>query len=143
MIGKILDRFRHMRRRRLWTATAANGRRGEDLAHRFLRNHGFVIVARNYRLAAGEAEADLIAWEGEDLAIVEVKTREGAGFGPPERAIGEEKCRHLLRVARAYARRSETPWERMRIDVVTVILSNPPQITLFRDALAKNQSRAV
>jgi putative endonuclease len=136
MIGKILDYFLHLRRRRLWTATAANGRRGEDLAHRFLRAQGFTIVARNYRLAAGDAEADLIARDGDALVIVEVKTREGAAFGPPERAIGEEKQRHLLRVARAYARRTETPWERVRFDVVTVLLDDPPRISVFRDALS-------
>jgi putative endonuclease len=137
MIGAWLDRLRHWRRRRLWAADQANGRRGEDLAHRFLRGEGFVIVARNYRLAAGDAEADLIAWERDDLAIVEVKTRTSVEFGPPERAIGEEKRRHLLRVARAYARKTETPWERVRFDVVTVILSEPPEIKLFRDALPK------
>ena len=102
MIPEILDRLRHMRRRRLWNPTAANGRRGEDLAHRYLRARGFTIVARNYRLAAGEAEADLIARDGDALVVVEVKTRGDASFGPPERAIGEEKRRHLLRVARAY-----------------------------------------
>ena len=136
MIGAILDRLRDVRRRQLWNATAAQGRRGEDLAHRFLRAKGFIIVARNFRLA-GEAEADLIAREGEALVIVEVKTRERAAFGPPERAIDEEKRRHLIRVARAYARRTETPWERVRFDVVTVVLSKPPRIELFRDALAK------
>ena len=143
MIGKILDLLRHARRRRLWSATAANGRRGEDLAHRFLRARGFVIVARNYRLAAGDAEADLIARDGDDLVIVEVKTREDAAGGPPERAIGEEKRRHLLRVGRAYARRSGTPWEQVRFDVVTVLLTKPVQIHHFRDALAKSGSASV
>lgn len=137
MIGAILDKLRDVRRRRLWTADRANGRRGEDLAHRFLKREGFIIVARNYRLASGGAEADLIAWERDDLAIVEVKTRTSEDFGPPERAIGEEKRRHLLRVARAYVRKTETPWEHVRFDVVTVILSNPPEIKLFRDALPK------
>lgn len=135
MIGKILDDLRHLRRRRVWTEKAANGRRGEDLAYRFLRAQGFTIVARNYRVASGGAEADLIGREGDRLVIVEVKTREGTGFGPPERAIDPEKQRHLIRVAREYARRSETPWERVRFDVVTVVLADPPEISLFRDAL--------
>jgi putative endonuclease len=143
MIGKILDDLRHARRRRLWSATAASGRRGEDLAHRFLRARGFTIVARNYRLAAGEAEADIIARDGEHLVIVEVKTREDASFGPPERAIDEEKRRHLLRVARAYARRTETPWERVRFDLVTVVLTIPPEINLFRDAFGNSQAASV
>ncbi|MGH9558368.1 MAG: YraN family protein [Bryobacteraceae bacterium] len=135
MIGRIFDRLRDVRRRKLWNARAASGRRGEDLAHRYLRRNGFTIVARNYRLASGDAEADLIAWEGETLAIVEVKSRESLEYGPPERAISEEKRRHLLRAAREYARKTETPWDRIRFDVVTVILCNPAQITLFRNAL--------
>jgi putative endonuclease len=137
MIGKILDRLRHVRRRTLWSPAAASGRHGEDLAHRFLRARGFTIVARNFRLASGEAEADLIAREGEALVIVEVKTRERGAFGPPERAIDDEKRRHLMRVARDYARRTETPWERVRFDVVTVLLTKPPRIALYRDALPR------
>jgi putative endonuclease len=137
MIGKILDRLRDVRRRKLWPATAASGRRGEDLAHRFLRVRGFTIVARNFRLAAGEAEADLIAREGDALVIVEVKTRERGAFGPPERAIDDDKRHHLIRVARDYARRTETPWDRVRFDVVTVLLTEPPRIALYRDALLK------
>src|SRR5690242_15265332 len=103
MIGVFLDWLRHLRLR-------DSGRRGEDLAHRFLRREGFTIVARNYRLAAGDAEADIIAWEQDTLAFVEVKSRETEDFGPPERAIGEEKQRHIVRVAREYARKTDTPW---------------------------------
>src|ERR1700674_3832276 len=117
-LATTLDWLRDVRRRRLWSADLAAGRRGEDLAHRFLRRQGVVIVARNYRLASGGAEADLIAWEGGLLAIVEVKSRETDAFGPPDRAIGEEKLRHMLRVAREYAARANVPWERVRFDVV-------------------------
>jgi putative endonuclease len=133
-IGKALDWLRHARRRRTWSADLATGRHGEDLAHRFLRRAGFTIVARNYRLASGDAEADLIAWEGDTLAIVEVKTRESIAYGPPERAIGPEKERHLIRVAREYARKIDMPMERVRFDVVSVVLADPPELTLFRGA---------
>src|SRR5258705_13734658 len=113
MIGAMFDRLRDARRRKLWSADLASGRRGEDLVHRFLKRQGFTIVARNYRLAAGDAEADLIAWERDTLVIVEVKSRETGEYGPPERAIGEEKRRHIVRVARAYAKKIELPWERV------------------------------
>jgi putative endonuclease len=129
-------------RRRQWTPTLALGRRGEDLAHRFLRSKGFIIVARNYRLSSGDAEADLIAWEGETLVFVEVKSRGTADFGPPERAIGEEKRKHLLRIAREYTRKTQTHWERIRFDVVSVVLTKPPTIELFRNALPTNSSGA-
>ena len=93
------------------------------------------MVARNYRLPSGEAEADLIAWEGEELVIVEVKTRETEDFGPPERAIDPEKERHMARVARAFARKADVEWARVRCDVVTVVLTEPPRIELFRRAV--------
>jgi putative endonuclease len=105
MIGTTLDRVRHARRSRIWDPDKAAGRRGEDLAHRFLRKQGYTIVARNYRLASGDAEADLIASEGEDLVIVEVKTRATDEFGPPEQAVNPEKRRHLTRRSSMHGRR--------------------------------------
>ena len=134
MIGKLIDSLRHRKRERMMSPDLALGRRGEDLAHRFLRRQGFTIVARNYRLASGDAEADLIAHEGDEVAIVEVKTRTSSEHGPPDRAIGPDKQRHLTRVAREYSRKANIPWERIRFDVVTVVLSARPEITLFRKA---------
>ncbi len=135
MLGVFSDWLRHLARRRRWKPNLALGRRGEDLAHRFLRRQGYTIVARNYRLAAADGEADLIAWEGDTLVIVEVKARQSDEFGPPERAIGDDKRTHLRRVARAYARKTDTPWKRVRCDVVTVIMSSRPQLELIRDAV--------
>ena len=134
MIGAALDYLRHLRRRQQWAPGQAAGRRGEDLAHRFLCRHGFIIVARNYRLAAGDGEADLIGWEGETLVVVEVKSRESAAYGPPDRAIGPEKFRHMRRVAREYAAKTSPPWEQVRFDIVTVLLTDPPEIAHQRDA---------
>lgn len=136
MIGTLCDWLRHQARRRTWNPNLALGRRGEDLAHRYLRREGFVIVARNYRLASGDAEADLIAWEGEYLVFVEVKSRASDEQSLPERAVGEEKRTHLHRVAREYARRTSTPWERVRFDVVTMVFDTPPRLQLFRNAFS-------
>jgi putative endonuclease len=141
MIGTFFDWLRDRRRRREWSGDAASGRRGEDLAHRYLRKRGFTIIARNYRLAAGDAEADIIARERDEVVVIEVKSRESVEFGPPDRAIGEEKREHLLRVARAYAKKTETPVERIRFDFVTVILSRPPVIEHHRDALRFPRTR--
>jgi putative endonuclease len=128
------DYLRHRARQRLWPADLALGRRGEDLAHRFLRRKGFKIVARNYRLGSGSAEADVIGWHGESLVFIEVKTRRSGEHGPPGRAVGDEKREHLRRVARAFARKSNTPLERVRFDLVSVILTNPPELEWLPDA---------
>jgi len=113
----------------------AAGARGEDLAHRFLQRHGMVVVARNYRMSSGAGELDLIAWDRETLVFVEVKSRETGEHGSPERAIGPEKHKSLLRAAREYARHAGVSWDRVRFDVVTVIFSAPPKIEHMRDAL--------
>ena len=132
-IGTFADWIRHRMRQRRWNPDLALGRHGEDLAHRFLRRQGYTIVARNYRVSSGEAEADLIAWDRDTLVIVEVKTRRSDQFGPPDRAVDPQKLAHLRRVARAYARKTETPWERIRFDLVTVIMDTPPKLELLRN----------
>ena len=119
-----------LRRRSL---TGDHGRLGEDLAHRYLRGRGCTVVARNYRPPAGRGEIDLVVWHGEKLVFVEVKTRDSAEFGEPERAVDAEKQLHLTRAARDYARRAGVEWQQVRFDVVGVILS-PRRIEWLRDA---------
>ena len=131
---RLADRARHRVRRRRWTRDLAAGRRGEDLAHRFLQRQGLCVVARNYRPRSGAGEIDLIAWEKDRLAFVEVKTRATDEFGAPETAVDPEKQAYVERVARDYARRAGVDWSSVRFDVVSILLTQPPEIRLFRDA---------
>ncbi len=110
------------------------GLEGEEAAFFYLRRKGYTIVARRWSCGEGPGDVDLIAWDGDTLVIVEVKARHSDEFGPPERAIGDDKRAHIRRVARAYARRTDTPWEHVRCDVVTVVLTGRPQLQLVRDA---------
>jgi putative endonuclease len=111
-----------------------HGRIGEDMAYRYLRSQGCTVVARNYRTRSGSGELDLIAWHGDVLAFVEVKTRATAEFGTPDRAVDNEKREHLRRAARDYARRATVEWGKTRFDVVSIVLGKPPQIEWLRDA---------
>jgi putative endonuclease len=110
-----------------------HGRIGEDLAHRYLRRQGCTIVARNYRTRSGSGEIDVVAWQGETLVFVEVKTRSSEEFGAPDRAVDADKERHLRTAARDYARRAGVEWERTRFDIVSVVL-NPPRLEWIRGA---------
>ena len=132
----LADKLRNHARRRTWAEGQASGRLGEDIAHRFLQRAGIVIVARNYRVATGSGEIDLVGWEKDRLVIVEVKARKTNEYGAPDRAIGHEKKQNLLRAARDYARRAEAPWEKVRFDVVNVLLTTPPSVTHFRDVMS-------
>ncbi len=129
------DRVRQSRMRRRVSADEATGRLGEDAAHRFLRDKGFRIVARNWRRRSGAGEVDLIAWDGEELVFVEVKTRHSDAFGPPERAIGQDKKDALVWSAREYTRRAWIDWAKVRFDVVTVLLLPKPQLIHYERAL--------
>jgi putative endonuclease len=100
----------------------ALGRYGEDVACRYLRAHGMQVVVRNWRCARGEI--DIIARDGDQLVICEVKTRTTTSFGPPEESVTEVKLRRLHRLAAAWLheRDDASLWRpaAVRIDVVAV-----------------------
>ena len=115
-----------------------HGRLGEDLAHRYLRRRGCTVVARNYRTRSGSGEIDIVAWHGQTLVFVEVKTRQTDEYGTPDRAVDAEKQQHLRLAARDYARRSGVLLERTRFDVVSIVLGNGLQIEWIRDAFGRS-----
>ncbi|MSX18221.1 MAG: hypothetical protein F2931_08290, partial [Actinobacteria bacterium] len=63
----------------------ATGKRGEDLAARFLEAAGMIILERNWRCAAGEL--DLVVRDGNAIVAIEVKTRTTSRTGHPLEAI--------------------------------------------------------
>ena len=74
------------------------GVRGETFAYWYLRRHGYVFVARNYKVPGMKGEIDLIGYDGEILAFVEVKTRacDDKSAGLPEDAVNAAK-RNVIR----------------------------------------------
>jgi len=95
------------------------GNLGEDLAAAGLERDGLAILDRNWRCPLGEI--DIIAQEGDVVAIVEVKTRRGRAAGTPEQGVTEAKQAKLCELAQAYI--ESTGWEGVvRIDVVGVEL---------------------
>jgi putative endonuclease len=110
------------------------GRRGEEEAYFYLRKHGYVMIARNYRSPRCRSELDLVGWEGKTLCFIEVKTRQTRDFVPAEAAVDAEKQHDLSRVAREFISRvkGDPP---VRFDVVSVYLARgEAEIELFKDA---------
>lgn len=100
------------------------GRYAETLVARELERRGWRIVERNARPAEVRGELDIVALDGGDLVIVEVKAgRLGAALGPasPLEMVGPRKRARLRALGAAWARqhRAELPGFRaLRIDVV-------------------------
>src|SRR5690242_21200244 len=128
-----------------YTARAAHlvlGERGEALALDYLKgHHAYEIVATNFLVPLGRGltgqkltgEIDIIAYDGETLCFVEVKTRRSDEFAAPEHAVDLRKQRQIARAARRYRRLMNVTGEAYRYDVVTVIArANGAQIELLR-----------
>lgn len=98
----------------------ALGAWGERLAAERLLRRGWRIVEKNYRL--GRREVDLIVRRGEILAFVEVKTRAGARFGPPEASVTRRKQREIETVARDFIMRRRPDCPAVRFDVVAIVV---------------------
>ena len=94
------------------------GRRGEEIAAERLASQGYRIIERNFRTREGEV--DLIAWEGQLLAFIEVKSRRGRAYGLPEESITATKSERLIAVAHAYMQGMDAPPEDWRIDAVAI-----------------------
>jgi putative endonuclease len=125
---RISDGIRHRARQKRWDAAQALGRRGEDLAHRLLQDIGMTVVARNFRTPTGSGELDIVARDGDELVVVEVKSRTNTEFGTPERNLDWKKEQRVIRGAEEFARRSDVPLSKVRFDVVTVVFSDPPEV---------------
>ncbi len=94
------------------------GVRGETLAYWYLRRLGYTVVRRNYRAPHRRGEIDLIAWDGDVLAFVEVKTRTTPTAGPPERGVDPDQQQQLRAMARDYLSRRRLGQVPCRFDVV-------------------------
>jgi len=98
------------------------GRYGEDVAARHVEQAGWQVLARNWRCRHGEV--DIIAMDGEELVVVEVKTRRTATFGTPAEAVTRQKVWRLRKLVAAWLYTQEQRFESVRIDVMAVTM--PP-----------------
>jgi len=99
------------------------GLKGERAALFELRRRGYVVVARRWTSARMRGDVDLIAWDGDRLCFVEVKTRTARDLTPAETAVDEDKRQMLRGLARAYLRSFPEGERRsiaVRFDVVSV-----------------------
>lgn len=118
----------------------ALGNAGEELAARWLIDHGFRVVARNLRTSYGEL--DVVAEKNGHVHVVEVKTRSGIGYGSPLEAIDGRKQEHLRRSTMAALAAGipglARPIRGVHIDAISILMSDTaaPCIEFLEDILA-------
>ena len=109
------------------------GKKGEEVALRFLKKNGYKIIEKNYVCKMGEM--DIIAREKDTLVFVEVKTRTSMAFGPPQLAVNSTKQMQLSKVALYFLKEKRLEEVKARFDVIAVLLRpRGEQIELIKDA---------
>ena len=123
--------------------TSSPGALGESYAAAYLEQLGYRLVAANFTLPVGRnrrgaiinAEIDIIAYDGDTLCFIEVKSRSSEWFAPPQVNVDLRKRRQITRAARVYRQMLGIKDQPHRYDVVTIILADDssPQIDLLRN----------
>jgi putative endonuclease len=112
------------------------GQRGELGAFFYLRRKGFVITARGWRSRLSRGDLDLVAWEGDTVCFIEVKTRTTRAVAPAEVSVDEDKQRTLRRLARHYLRQLPDEDVPVRFDILSIYfeVGKSAKFELFRGA---------
>lgn len=76
------------------------GKIGEQKASVYLKNHGYEILERNYRIRGGEI--DIIAKKEKTVVFAEVKTRTQEAYGAPAEAVNYYKRENIRKTAQYY-----------------------------------------
>jgi putative endonuclease len=135
--------------------TRALGRKGEELAARYLEKAGLRMVAANFRIpigrnmrgAAVNAEIDLIALDislnETTLCFIEVKTRSSEAHAAPEAAVNLRKQRQIIRAAKKYRKIFRLNHVNFRYDVISIVLQQkaPPRIEHFKSFWTEEKFR--
>ncbi len=96
------------------------GKWGEELAAQYLREQGYTILDRDWRL--GHRDLDIVARtpDGTTVVFVEVKTRTSDVVSRPQDAVDARKIRSLGAAANAYAKEFQL-WDELRFDLISII----------------------
>ena len=108
------------------------GRKGEEIAVNHLRTIGYEILATNW--FSHHLEIDIVARDGKELVIVEVKARGTDSYEHPSEAVSGKKIRFLVNAAEAYIQENNIGLE-TRFDVISIIFQGRGfELEHFKDA---------
>jgi putative endonuclease len=108
------------------------GKRGEVLAIEHLKSIGYEILEVNW--ISNHLEIDIIARDGKELVIVEVKSRGTDSYEHPSEAVSNKKIRFLINAAEAYIQEKDINLD-TRFDVISIIFYGRNfELEHFKDA---------
>ncbi len=94
------------------------GKKSEEIAAEYLKDHGYEILFTNFRYK--KKEIDIISKKDPLLVIVEVKTRSFWSDERPGDIVKSGKQRYLIEATEAYMMKKDIDME-VRFDVIFVV----------------------
>ncbi len=97
----------------------SKGHQAEQLAARYLQDHGLSLEASNYRTPLGEI--DLICKDQDQLVFVEVRYKANQAWASPAESVTRSKQLKLIKAARQYLQQHDPAGHlSCRFDVVAM-----------------------
>ncbi len=93
---------------------------GEQQARDYLAKKGYCILETNWH--DSHREIDIIASQGDEIVIVEVKTRTST-FLKPADAVNKQKQKLLIAAANYYVRKNNID-KNVRFDIISIVAVN-------------------
>ncbi|MCD7728488.1 MAG: YraN family protein [Clostridia bacterium] len=93
------------------------GKKGENMAAKYLKKQGYKILKRNFKTPFGEI--DIIAMQQDTVAFVEVKTRLSDIYGAPSESVTRQKCRRYALGAKYFFAERKVDYT-IRFDIIEI-----------------------
>ena len=114
------------------------GKKGEEIAFRYLLKRGYSIIKRNYRSSCGEI--DIVAFDPstKTIVFVEVKLRKRESQTTPLEAVDIAKQRKMVKTALKFLGETKLDYEAVRFDVIGIEDGKLPTVVHIEDAFQLN-----
>lgn len=110
------------------------GKKGEEIAEKFLLKKGYIILERNFFCKFGEI--DIIARKNDVMCFIEVKTRTNQCYGRPVEAITPKKIKHIIQSTQFYIAKQHLEGFEVRLDVIEIeMFDNKSAINHIENAI--------
>ena len=110
---------------------------GEKRAAEYLKNEGYQILFKNWRLSGGEI--DIIAFKDDVLVFVEVKTMPNSTIDMLERVLNKEKRKRIIKMSKRFIQnKRQYSNSIVRYDVIIIDMKGFPPVYHIENAFSES-----
>jgi putative endonuclease len=95
------------------------GKKGEEIAGKYLIKSGYKIIEKNYRTKYGEI--DLICEKDDAIIFIEVRTKTNSDYILPEESITSKKIEHLKKSSLEFLSNSKGKYKNIKFEFIGIL----------------------